>query len=103
MIGECDFDFFIVRRESAQLVCMAMRTRAASYAARPQSVNLTLAPTLPFAFFSVFWLALHVYILLFSLIYTGTIPPLSHAILDSRHQSLFPHTSVIFHSNHKAA
>ena len=40
MISECDLkDFFIVRRESAPLVCVAMRTRAASYAARPQRVN----------------------------------------------------------------
>ena len=41
------------------------------------------------------------YILLFSLIYAEPIPLLSPAILlDSRHQSLFPHTSVIFQSNH---
>ena len=37
MIGECDF--FIVWRELALLVCVAMRTRAASYAARPQRVK----------------------------------------------------------------
>ena len=33
------FRFFIVRRELAPLVCVAMCTRATSYAARPQSVK----------------------------------------------------------------
>ena len=51
--------------------------------------------------FLIFWLTFHVYILLFSLIYAETIPPLSPAILlDSRHQSVLPHIFVIFHSKH---
>ena len=36
--------FLIVRRESAALVCVPMRTRAASYAARPQRVNKNIIP-----------------------------------------------------------
>ena len=41
MIGECNFYvlIFIVRWESAPLVCVVMRTRAASYAAHPQRVS----------------------------------------------------------------
>ena len=45
----------------------------------PLTINLTLTPTLPFAYFSFFWLILHVYILLFSLIYAEK--PFLHCLL----------------------
>ena len=65
------------------------------------TINITLVPTLPFAYLSFWGLTLHVCILCSLSFMPKTIPPPSPVmLLDSLHKSHIPHISVIFHSKH---